>query len=131
VNTLALLAEYTWRSPEFPLCTIDVPVAELAKRFGFALAHWEEPGLGSASGFLCRISPSGLVLFLEELAHAREYLGAQGPSICVETAELVENGIAGTLASALLALELSPANVTWVQTESGLAQAKRVGRPTS
>lgn len=125
MNTLTPLVEYVWQSAEFPVCTIDVPVAVLAERFGIPLAHWEEPGLGSASGFGCRLV-SGLVLRLEEFTHARDHLGAKGPTIYVEATELIERGIQSTLASTLAGLDLSPQSVTWSQTESALPAARQV-----
>jgi hypothetical protein len=120
------ITEYAWRSGDFPLCVIDVPVAELAERWGIALAHWDEPGLGPASGFACRVGAAGLVVFLEELAHARESLGAPGPTLIVEAAELVERGIDSTLATVLSHFGLSDRNVTWVRTDAGLQHAKWV-----
>ena len=125
MSTLTHLTEYAWQSAEFPVCTVDVPVGLLAERFGIPLAHWEEPGLGGASGFGCRLA-SGLVLFLEELSHAREHLGAKGPTIYVEATELVERGIQSTLASTLAGLDLSPQSVTWSQTETGLQAAREI-----
>ena len=125
MNTLTHLTEYVWQSAELPVCTVDVPVRVLAERFGIPLAHWEEPGLGGASGFGCRLA-SGLVLLLEELSHAREHLGAKGPTIYVEATELVERGIQSTLASTLAGLDLSPQSVTWSQTEAGLQAAREI-----
>jgi hypothetical protein len=124
MNTPTFITNYVWRSAEFPVCTVNVPVARLAERLSFPLVQWEEPGLGSATGFGCRLS-SGLVLLLEEFAHAREHLGAKGPTIYVEAVELIEHGIVATLASALAGLNLSHQEVDWVQTDSGLQSARQ------
>jgi len=125
MNAPVPLGEYSWLSEAFPLCTVNVPVAELAQRFGIAVANWQEPGLGSASGFGCRLT-SGLVLLLEELSHAREHLGAAGPTIYVEATALLEQGIEATLAGTLTGLHLSPQNIVWSQTESGLQSARNI-----
>lgn len=118
----ALLTEYIWQSPEFPICTVNVPVAELALRLGFPLAEWEEPGLGRATGFGCRLA-SGLVVMLEELAHARDHLGAAGPALYIEGHDLAAMGVERALADVLAGLGLTPQNVAWVQTEAGFQSA--------
>ena len=119
------LAAHTWQSFEFPICTLNVPVAELARRFGFSLVHWDEPGLGSASGFGCKLA-SGLVVHLEEFAHARQYLGEAGPTVHMEASELVAQGVERSLTHVLAGLGLSPANVAWSQSESGLQSAQEL-----
>ena len=125
MKTPTPLAEYVWQSEEFPACTVDVPVTDLATRFGIPLLFWEEPGLGDASGFGCRLA-SGSTIFLEEFAHARKHLGAKGPTIYVEAAELVERGIRGTVEDIRAGLDLAPENITWSQTESGLQSARQI-----
>ena len=125
MSTPAPLTEYVWRSADFPLCTVGIPVEVLAERWGMPLAHWEEPGLGHASGFGCKLA-SGLVVMLEEFAHVREHQGALGPTLHVEAIELIERGIEGTLASVLSGLGLPHHSVTWLQTESGLQAARQV-----
>ena len=40
-----------WASAVFPVCTLSLPVAELAARVGLPLNHWDEDGMGNASGF--------------------------------------------------------------------------------
>ena len=126
MNNPQQITEYAWRSLDFPLCVIDVPVAELAERWGIALAHWDEPGLGAASGFACSVGGAGLVVLLEEFAHARESLGAPGPTLIVEATELLVHGIEGTLGTVLSHLGLSYSNVTWAQTETGLQFARQI-----
>lgn len=120
------LTGYAWRSLDVPLCVIAVPAAELAERWGIALAHWDEPGLGPASGFICSAGPAGLVVLLEEFAHARENLGAPGPTLIVEASELLEHGVEGMLALILPHFGLSSRHVTWVQTEAGLQSARQI-----
>ena len=129
MSTLTFLPEHVWQSPEFPLCTVNVPVAELAQRLGFPLVTWDESGLGNASGFGCKLE-SGMVLLLEELAHAREYLGAAGPTIYVEASALVAQGVGTSVTSVLNGLGLSPQNVTWSQDASGLQSAERITQST-
>lgn len=125
MSTPAPFTQYAWRSAEFPLCVVDVPVEVLAERWGITLVHWEEPGLGHASGFGCKLV-SGLVVLLEEFSHAREHLGVLGPTLYVEANELIEHGIEDTLASVLSGLGLPHHSVTWLQTESGLQAAMQV-----
>jgi len=123
MRKLTPITDYAWPSDKFAVCTVDVPVAELAERLGLPLVRWEENGLGSATGFSCRLD-SGLILFLEEFEHARKHLGARGPTIYVDASELVERGIQGTLAIALDAMGLSTSNVTWLQEEVSLDSAR-------
>ena len=104
---------------------VDVPVEVLAERWGIPLAHWEEPGLGHASGFGCKLA-SGLSVLLEEFSHAREHQEALGPTLLVEASELIEHGIEGMLVSVLSGLGLPRHSVTWLQTESGFQAARQV-----
>ena len=121
----AHLAEFFFSSPEFPVCVVNVPVADLAGRLCIPLTQWEEPGLGGATGFGCKMA-SGLLVRLEELAHARANLGAKGPTVYVQAHELIERGIQGTLAEILVGIALSPENVTWSQSESGVEAARQM-----
>jgi len=123
MKKLTPITDYAWQSDKFAVCTVDVPVAELAERLDLPLVQWEEDGLGSATGFSCRLA-SGLILFLEELEHLRKHHGAKGPTIYVDASELVERGIQGTLSTALDALGLPRTSVTWVQDESSLGTAR-------
>lgn len=122
---VTFLPEYTWQSAEFPICVIDVPLADLAQRLGIPVISWEEDGMGSVSGFVCRL-PSGEVLLLEEYAHAREHLGVAGPNVCMEATTLVDLGIEHAVAVVLAGLGISSVNLAWVQTEAGLQAARQV-----
>ena len=121
------LLEYRWRSAEFPLCVVNVAAADLSARLGIPLNRWSEDGLGPARGFIRRF-PSGLALLVQELEHATSHLGAKGPTIYVEAAELVANGIAHTISEVLIALGLSHESLVWLQTESGLEAARQIVR---
>lgn len=114
MSAVESVLQYVWRSDDIPICTLNVPVVELSERLEIPLCRWEVDGLGDASGFLCK-TPSGLVLKLEELAHAREHFGAQGPAVYMEASELVARGIHGALALVLSELDLRPGNVVWAQ----------------
>lgn len=119
------MIDHHWQSGDFPLCTVNIPVVELAQRLGIPLAEWEGPGLGSASGFCCKLA-SGLLLLLEEFSHAREHLGATGPTVYVDASDLVEQGFDDVLTSVLADLGLATHHVTWAQTEAGFREAGRV-----
>ena len=125
MSVVSFPPEYAWQSGELPVCTVSVPVAELSHQLGVPLASWEEAGLGKASGFVYKLA-SGEVLLLEEFAHAREHLGAAGPTVYTEVSTLVELGIERTVTTVLAGLGISPANLTWVQTEAGLRAAQQV-----
>lgn len=119
------MIDHQWQSGEFPLCTVNTPVVELAQRLGIPLAEWEEPGLGSATGFCCKLA-SGLLLLFEEFSHAREHLGATGPTVYVDASDLVEQGIDNLFTIVLADLGLSKHHVTWLQTDAGLREAEWV-----
>jgi hypothetical protein len=116
---VSCLPEYKWQSGEMPVCTVNVPVSELSRQLGMRLISWEEEGLGTATGFFCRLQ-SGEVLLLEELAHAREHLGAKGPTVYMEARALSELGVKQAVAIVLAGLGLPASKLGWVQTEAGL-----------
>ncbi|MBB4125821.1 hypothetical protein GGR77_001092 [Xanthomonas translucens] len=109
---------------EFPLCTIQTSIFELSERLQIPLDSWEEPGMGEAHGFGCRLA-SGAIVVLVELDHGRNHLGS-GPTIYVEASQLVEHGIEVTLSETIAGLLLSRESVTWLQTEEGRLAAKLV-----
>jgi hypothetical protein len=118
------LTEYKFHC-DFPICTLSVPVAELAKRFGLKLDQWEEPGLGRGIGFGCTLA-SGLVLFLEEYEHAYVRLGPPGPTVHIEASELVARGVETTLQDVLAGLGLTRTDVAWSQSQDGLETARQM-----
>jgi len=109
---------------EFPLCTIHTSIFELSERLQIPLESWEEPGMGEAHGFGCRLA-SGAIVVLVELDHARKHFGC-GPDIYVEASELVDRGIEVVLNETLAGLALSRESVTWLQNEEGRQAAKLV-----
>ncbi len=107
------------------LCTLSVSVQEIAAALGVPLDQWEEPGLGNANGFSLAL-PSGMLLLLEELTHAREHLGAKGPTLYVDATDLARQGIQDAIATALAGLGLPAHSLVWSQGEAGLAEARQM-----
>jgi hypothetical protein len=118
-----LLTEYKFHC-DLPLCTLSVPVAELAKRFGLKLDQWDEPGLGRGIGFGCTLA-SDLVMFLEEYEHARTHLGSPGPTVHIEASEMVTRGVDKALQEVLVGLGLTRTDVAWSQSQDGLETARQ------
>ena len=54
----------------YPVCTLRLPVAELAARVGVPLDAWEEDGMGDATGFCAQLAAGPWVL-VTEYAHSR------------------------------------------------------------
>ncbi|WP_369980094.1 hypothetical protein [Xanthomonas bundabergensis] len=109
---------------EFPLCTIQTSIFELSERLQIPLDSWDEPGMGDAHGFGCRLA-SGAIVVLVELDHARKHFGS-GPTVYVEASQLIEYGIEVTLNETIASLLLSRESVTWLQTEEGRQAAEEV-----
>lgn len=114
------LSEYTWRSAEFPVGSVNVSAKELSARLNLPLLRWEEDGLGEAHGFGCRL-PNALVLKVSELNYP-----ATQSVIYIEACALVERGISSSICEILDGLGLSRENLTWTQTEEGLEAAHQI-----
>jgi hypothetical protein len=117
------LAAFKFRC-DFPICTLSVPVAELAQRFGIEISRWHEPGLGNFIGFVCKLA-SGLVVFLEECDRSSDDVGSTETTVHVEASELIAQGVEGALAKVLSGLGLSRTDVTWSQSKAGLESARQ------
>jgi hypothetical protein len=107
------IPDYRFSSTDWPIVRLVVNVATLASRFGFSIDHWQEGGLGSASGMLLSLA-SGRVVLLRELEHAVRYLGAKGPTIHVEASHLAQYGVEPLVNEVLDALELSRDATDWI-----------------
>src|ERR1051325_8592183 len=99
---------YRFPNPvEQSVATLNLPVHRIATKIGFTPESWEEDGLGPATGFFIRLA-SGRVLLLRELEHAMKRLGAQGPTVWADIADLVELGTEGLVKELLDGLDLPP-----------------------
>lgn len=97
------------------VCTLAIPIEEVAARLGLEVEEWEEDGLGTARGAFVRIA-SKRVLLLSELVHARRHLGSKGPAVEVDLDDL--DGSGGTGAAAVLlevteGLGLQESEIDW------------------
>ncbi|GLS93879.1 hypothetical protein GCM10007918_11710 [Piscinibacter gummiphilus] len=124
MNTPVAVTEHQWSSPELPLLSLSVSASELAQAFGIPLQSWSEDGLGQAHGFACRL-PSGFVVLVQELEHAREHLGEKGATVLLEYADLAAREVASAIEEVLAAFGLAAHHVTWIQSE---ANARSLGR---
>ena len=74
-----------WKTFPFPLCTLDVPVQDLAVALDLPLVHWKEDGLGDAAGFVLEL-PSGMPLMLGGAGTRARTPGGQRPdALCRRT----------------------------------------------
>ena len=96
-----------------PLFQISVRAAELAQRNGLQLRHWDEDGLGPASGFVFR-TDGGDIFVVQELAHAIEHLGSEGPTIWADKGSAETRGVAAVVDACLGALGIYESDVTWI-----------------
>jgi hypothetical protein len=123
MNALEQLREYRWRTDEFPVCSVNVRVAELSRRLGFQEESWNEDGLGKATGFLCR-APSGLIILARELEHAVQHFGDQGPTLYIEADDVMRRGVQTAVNEVLEALSLPESSLTWSQQDSAPEAAR-------
>jgi hypothetical protein len=112
--------------PTSPLwiATLRIRVDVLADRFGFKIEEWQEDGLGSARGFVCRLS-SGRLVLIYELAHQVNVLGHPGPNVEMDTSDIARDGIDAPLREVLDAFGLTSADVEGKQNDKE-AQARAV-----
>lgn len=107
---------------DMPLAGLAIRVDELARRVGIPLQEWEEDGLGTMRGAVCRL-PSGRVVLVRELAHAVRHLGTAGPEISVDAGELAVEGVDALVAEVRAAFGLEPEELDWVQPAEASDQA--------
>lgn len=103
------------RATRAAICTLAVPVEDVAARLGLVIEEWEEHGLGTARGGFVGIA-TGRVLLLSELAHARRHLGAKGPTVEVDMADLEGEGATGPaalLGEVVTGLGIKDAEIDW------------------
>ena len=106
--------EFKWDTTDVPLCQLTVQLVDLAYRHKLPVHQWVEDGLGDACGFFCEL-PSGLKVHAQELAHAVEYLGAQGPAIDVDASVLAKQGKARLIPEVLEGFDITPECLGWVR----------------
>jgi hypothetical protein len=117
------IADYRFSSTDWPIVSLVVDVATLAGRLGFTIDHWEEDGLGPASGMLLKLA-SGRVVLVSELEHLVKHHRAKGPTIYVEASHLAQYGVEPLVSEVLDALELSREATDWiapVESQAGAA----------
>src|SRR5215831_6467131 len=67
--------------------SLGVRLGPLAISHGLAPRRYESPGLGLATGLICRL-PTGRAVALDEYDHAIAHLGATGPAIYADGREV-------------------------------------------
>ncbi|MCA1380973.1 hypothetical protein N2605_14865 [Bradyrhizobium yuanmingense] len=105
--------DFRFSGPEMPLCSLAIRIADLAKRFGFTLIHYQDDGLGWAASMFVRLE-SGRPLFLTEHAHAVEHLGAKGPVVEVDAQDIAEIDVKPFVGEVLEAFQLSLQDADWI-----------------
>ena len=123
MNPVSQVFEYRYPSrADWPLLSLRIPVVEIAERFGLSVEKWEEDGLGQATGLFIRL-PSGRIVLLRELQHAREYHGEEGPTVHVGAGELGSLGVEPLVAEILEGLDMTSDLVKWVVSSDARQQA--------
>jgi hypothetical protein len=122
--TIEALSEYRFPLDSMVLCSLRVRLDVIATRFDLPIYEWEEDGLGRARGLGCRL-PSGLVFVLRELEHAVRHLGAAGPGVDVDVGVVATRGVASLVDEITNALQLSSAEVDWVEVAEAEEWAKQ------
>ena len=88
------------------LVMLGLPISEIATRVGVNVEVWEEDGLGTARGCWLSVG-NGVIVLLREMDHARECLGATGPTVWVDSEDAIAIGFDDLLKSTLDTLSLS------------------------
>jgi hypothetical protein len=107
------LSSYTWPTDGWPLAALSIRVDDLAARLGLSVLTWQEDGLGTARGVLCRL-PSGRVFLLQELETKVQYYNAKGPDVYVDAGDVGDQGVEPMLNEVLDGLQLSRSDVNWL-----------------
>jgi hypothetical protein len=113
MNVISQVSEYRFTSPDLPIISLRVRIAEIAERFGLTVETWEEDGLGPACGMFLKF-PSGRVMLLRELEHAVEHLGQKGPTVYVGASEVAAVGVEPLVTEVQESLGLKNDAVAWV-----------------
>ena len=103
----------------YPVCTLHLPVAELAVRVGVPLDTWEEDGMGDASGFCAQLA-SGPWVMVTEYAHGRRH-HKQGPALEVDATVLAHLGVARALAMLQADMNFGNEDLSWVSPDGQMA----------
>jgi hypothetical protein len=122
---ISQISEYRFTSPEMPILSVSMPLAEIADRFGFTMEAWEEDGLGPACGVFVRF-PSERVMFLRELKHAIAHLGAVGPTVWVDASQIAAFGVEPLVTEFLESFGLQRYALSWVASDDSRGVAAQV-----
>ena len=112
----------------YPVCTLHLPVAELAARVGVPLDTWEEDGMGDASGFCAQLM-SGPWVMVTEYAHSRKHHHV-GPALEVDATVLAQLGVAGALDALQAEMGFGNEDVSWVSPDGQMAAREWLARKT-
>ncbi|MBR0831796.1 hypothetical protein JQ612_01225 [Bradyrhizobium manausense] len=108
-----LADDFRFLGPPMDLCTLTVRVTDLADRFGFALIHWDDDGLGRAASFFVKLE-SGRAVLLTEHAHLIERQRAKGPLVEVDARDVADIGVTPLVDEVLNGFQLSREDVDWI-----------------
>lgn len=100
----------------WPIAVLTVNLDDILARFRMGPENWVEDGLGPARGVVIRL-PSGRVVLIRELEHAINHLGASGPDLSVDGADVVSAGVSALVGEVVSALGLSESAVAWKASE--------------
>lgn len=109
---------------EFPVCTVNITVAQIAASLEVPFDTWDEPGLGMAMGFAYRL-PNGATIYLEELAEVSRSRG-NASTIHVDPSAFLRRNVNEVISSAIEGLGLPKSCVSWVQTELSWSAAQKI-----
>src|SRR5262245_13661908 len=97
---------------DLPIAVISTSLDEIASRFELKPESWDEAGLGPARGVFIGL-PSGKVVLILELEHAIKRLGACGPQVLADGADVAVIGVGALLDEMVHALDLPDDAVAW------------------
>jgi len=110
---------------ELPIAGLKIGLEKIESLKGFDLDEWEEDGLGTARGGFFELASHRIVL-VRELEHAREYLGAAGPDIHVDGADIIASDIKALVADVLEGLSLTADDLAWIENEDARQTAAQL-----
>ena len=110
----------------YPVCTLRLPVAELAARVGVPLDAWEEDGMGDATGFCAQLAAGPWVLVTEYAHSRREH--QLGPALEVDATVLAHLGVARALALLQAEMGFGNEDLSWVSPDGQAAAREWLGR---
>ena len=125
MENVTQLNSYSWKTCEFPICSLLIRAHALAQTLGMKMDIWQEDGLGDATGFMCQ-SNAGLAIYVVDHVYGTTHFCDSGPVIYVEAGEVVEKGITNVLDSVLAALSLTIDKVDWKQSVDARESAQEL-----